>query len=103
MVPTMGTTINGFLPFLSDQGPKNRDTMMAGMANNIDWYMDTVATSFCTSVWMLLLELRLAQISAEKLRSTRHALSMMRFYTDKKNMEQLMKQTCTSETSFSAE
>ena len=89
MVPIMGTTINGFLPFLSDQGPKNRDTMMAGMASNICWYMVTVATSFCTSVWMLLLELRLAQISTVKLRSMRHALSMMRFYKDKTNFEQL--------------
>lgn len=89
MVPTMGTTINGFLPFLSDQGPKNRDTMIAGMDSNIDWYMETVATSFWTSVWMVLLELKLAQISAEKLRSTRQALSMMRFYKDKKNVKQL--------------
>ena len=79
MVPTIGTTINGFLPFLSDQGPKNRETMMAGMASKMLWYMDTVATSFCTSDWMDLLELRLAQISGERFRSTRHALSMMRF------------------------
>lgn len=63
--------------------------MIAGMDSNIDWYMETVATSFWTSVWMVLLELKLAQISAEKLRSTRQALSMMRFYKDKKNVKQL--------------
>ena len=48
--PTMGISIAGFRPLVSDQGPIKRQTMMPGMEERMDWYIVIVATSFWTSI-----------------------------------------------------
>ena len=48
--PTIGMSMAGFRPLVSDHGPMKRQTMMPGMEERMDWYIVMVATSFWTSI-----------------------------------------------------
>ena len=48
--PTMGMSMAGLRPLVSDHGPTKRQTIMPGMEERMDWYIVIVATSFWTSI-----------------------------------------------------
>ena len=63
--PTMGMSMAGFRPLVSDQGPMKRQRMMPGIEERMDAYMVIVATSFWTSICSFWWALKLVHMAAE--------------------------------------